>query len=184
MRTRHRVAGVLAIALPASAQAPPGMTTPTSPSPVGPGAGPVPGSGNASADPVERQGPFVSVGLDAGPEAALVGDLQVGWMIAPWVGVFVSLSGLVVEDSGVHLQGAGLRLAGGAAFAEARILSVNFEHECEDGPCGEGAPHVVLIGAGVELVRTQHVALDLHLRVLTDGRVAVPLAGLGLGFHF
>src|SRR5262252_2856594 len=142
MRTRHRVTGVLtivilAIAVPASAQVPPGMTAPTSPSPVAPCTGPAPGTSNAGADPVERRGPFVGVGLDLGPQSALVGDLQVGWMLAPWVGVFVSLSGLLVEESGAHLQGVGLRLASGVAFAEARILSVNFfDRECDDGPCG------------------------------------------------
>jgi hypothetical protein len=190
MHTRHRSAGVLAIAvlaiaLPASAQVPPGMTPPTSPAPVGPGAGPAPGTGNAGADPVERQGPFVAVGIDAAPQSVLVGDVQVGWMIAPWFGVFVSLSGLLVEESAAHLRGAGLRLASGAAFAEARILSVNFfDRECDDGACSDSTPHIVLVGAGIELVRSQHVALDLHLHVLTDGRDSVPLAGLGLSFHF
>src|SRR5690348_6195814 len=99
MLTRHSVAGALAIAIvaiavPASAQQPPGMTAPTSPSPVGPG--PAPGSGSAGADPVARQGAFVDVGLDLGPQSALVGDVQVGWMIASWAGVFVSLSCLLV----------------------------------------------------------------------------------------
>lgn len=188
MHIRHRVVGVfaiavLAIAVPAFAQ--PGMTVPTSPSPAGPSAGPTPGTGNAGADPVERQGPFVAVGIDAGPQSVLVGDVQVGWMIAPWVGVFVSLSGLLVEESAAHLRGAGLRLASGAAFAEVRILSVNFfDRECDDGACSDSTPHIVLVGAGVELVRSQHVALDLHLHVLTDGRDTVPLAGLGLSFHF
>jgi hypothetical protein len=189
MRTRHRVAGilaiaVLAIALPASAQVPPGMTAPTNPPPVGPGAGPATGIGHPGADPMERQGPFISLGLDAAPQGALVGDLQLGWMIAPWIGVFVSLDGLVVQDAGVHLWGAGLRLASGGVFAEARILSVGFDRECYDGPCGDDAPRVALVGAGVELIRSQHVALDLHLHVLTDGRDAVPLAGLGLGFYY
>jgi hypothetical protein len=187
MRIRHRVAGVLAIAVlaiavPASAQLPPGMTVPTSPPPVGPGAGPAPGSG-AVAAPVGRQGPFLAVGLEVGPESALVGDVQVGWMIAPWVGAFVSLSGIVVQDSGVRLQGAGLRLASGVAFAEARILSVDFDHECDDGACDEDPQHLVLVGGGVELLHSQHVALDLHLHVLTDGREIVPLVGLGLGFY-
>jgi hypothetical protein len=190
MRTRHRVTGVLAIAvlaiaLPASAQVPPGMTAPTSPSPVAPCAGPAPGSSSAGADPVERQGPFVGVGLDVGPQSALVGDLQVGWMLAPWVGVFVSLSGLLVDESAAHLRGVGLRLASGVAFAEGRILSVGLlDRECDDDPCGDSTTHIVLLGAGVELVHTQHVALDLHLHVLTDGRDSVPLAGLGLSFHF
>jgi hypothetical protein len=190
MRTRHRVAGVLAIAVlalaaPASAQLPPGMTAPTSPAPVSPGAAPAPGSGNVGADPVVRQGPFVGVGLDVGPQSALVGDVQVGWMIAPWVGVFVSLSGLLVDDGAAHLRGAGLRLASGAAFAEARILSIgSFDRECDDDPCGDSTKHIVLLGAGVEFVHSQHVALDLHLHVLTDGRDSVPLAGLGLSFHF
>ena len=190
MLTRHRVVGILAIAVlaiaaPASAQLPPGMTAPTSPPPVEPGAGPAPGSGNTGGAPVGRQGPFVSVGLDIGPQSALVGDVQVGWMIAPWVGVFVSLSGLLVDDGAAHLRGAGLRLASGVAFAEARILSIgSFDHECDDGSCSDGTTHIVLVGAGVELVHSQHVALDLHLHVLTDGRDSVPLVGLGLGFHF
>lgn len=188
MRTRHRVAGILAIAVlafavPASAQQPPGMTTPTSPSPVDPGL--APGSGNAGAAPVARQGPFVGVGLDVGPQSALVGDAQVGWMIAPWVGVFVSLSGLLVDDGAAHLRGAGLRLASGVAFAEARILSIgSFDRECDDDPCGDSTKHIVLIGAGVELVHSQHVALDFHVHVLTDGRDSIPLAGLGLSFRF
>lgn len=188
MRIQHRVAGalaitVLALAAPASAQLPPGMTAPTSP--VGPGAAPAPGSVSAGAAPVGRQGPFVGVGLDIGPQAALVGDVQVGWMIAPWVGVFASLSGLLVDDGAAHLRGAGLRLASGVAFAEARILSIgSFDHECDDGSCSDGTTRIVLVGAGVELVHSQHVALDLHLHVLTDGRDSVPLAGLGLGFYF
>lgn len=186
MRIRHRVAGVLAIAVlaiavPASAQ--PGMTAPTSPPPPGPGA--PPGSGNAGTAPVEHQGPFVGFGLDVGPQSVLVGDVQVGWMIAPWVGVFVSLSGLLVDDGAAHLRGAGLRLASGVAFAEARILSVSsFDRECDDGSCSDGTTHIVLVGAGVELLHSEHVALDLHLHVLTDGRDSVPLAGLGLSFHF
>lgn len=189
MCIRHRVAGILAIAVlalaaPASAQLPPGMTTPTSPPPVGPGAGPAPGSGNAGAAPVERQGPFLAVGLAVGPESALVGDVQVGWMIAPWVGAFVSLSGIVAHDSGVRLRGGGLRLASGIAFAEARILSVDFDHECDDGACDDGTPHIVLVGGGIELAHDPHVALDLHLHILTDGKEIVPLAGLGLGFYF
>lgn len=188
MLTRHRVAGVLAIAVvaiavPASAQ--PGMTAPTSPAPAGSGAAPAPDSGNAGAAPAGRQGPFVGAGLDIGPQSALVGDVQVGWMIAPWVGVFVSLSGLLVDDGAAHLQGAGLRLASGVAFAEARILSIgSFDHECDDGSCSDGTTHIVLVGAGVELVHSQHVALDLHLHLLTDGKEIVPLGGLGLGFYF
>lgn len=183
MRPRHCVAGLLAItalaiAVPASAQ--PGMTTPTSP-PVGPG--PAPGACNTCADPMERQGPFVSVGLDAAPHGLLVGDLQLGWMIAPWIGVFVSLDGVVAEDTGAHPWGAGLRLASGIAFAEARILSVGSDGECDEGGCSD-LPRIVMFGGGVELVRSQHAALDLHLRVITDGRDAVPLAGFGLGFHF
>lgn len=189
MRIRHRVAGVLAIAVlaiavPASAQLPPGMTAPTGPPPAGPGAAPAPGSGSAGAAPVERQGPFVAVGLQVGPESALVGDVQVGWMITPWAGAFVSLSGILVQESAVRLRGAGLRLASGIAFAEARYLSVDFDHECDDGACDDGTSHIVLLGAGVELVHSQHVALDLHLHVLTDGSDSVPLAGLGLSFHF
>jgi hypothetical protein len=187
MRTRPRVAGilaiaVLAIALPASAQVPPGMTAPTNPPPVGPGAGPATGTGNAGADPMERRGPFFSVGLDAAPQGVLIGDLQLGWMIAPWIGVFVSLDGVVAEEAAAHLWGAGLRLASGVAFAEVRIMSLSNDGECDEG-CGD-TPHVALIGAGVELIRSQHVALDLHLHVLTDGRDTVPLAGLGLGFYF
>jgi hypothetical protein len=187
MLTRHRVAGVLAIAIiaiavPASAQLPPGMTAPTSPSPVGPG--PAPGTGDASAAPVERQGPFVAVGLQVGPQSALVGDVQVGWMITPWAGAFVSLSGILVQDSAVRLRGAGLRLASGVAFAEARILSADFDRECDDGACDDGTTHIVLVGGGLELVHSQHVGLDLHLHLLTDGKAIVPLAGLGLGFYF
>jgi hypothetical protein len=37
---------------------------------------------------------------------------------------------------------------------------------------------------GIELVHSQHVALDLHLHVLTDGRETVPFAGVGLGFYY
>jgi hypothetical protein len=189
MRIRHRVAGILAIAVlaiaaPVSAQVPPGMTAPTSPPPVGPGAGPAPGSSSAGADPVMRQGPFVAVGLELGPESALLGDLQVGWMIAPWVGAFVSLSGVVVQESVGRLRGAGLRLASGVAFAEVRILSVDFDRECDEGACDESTPHIVLVGGGIELVHSQHVALDLHLHVLTDGRETVPFAGVGLGFYY
>lgn len=187
MRIRHRVAGVLAIAVlataaPVSAQLPPGMTAPTSSPPVG--AGPAPGSGHAGAAPVGHQGPFLAVGLSVGPESALVGDVQVGWMLAPWVGAFVSLSGLVVQDSGVRLRGAGLRLQSGVAFAEARYLSVDADRECDDGACDDGTTHIVLVGGGIEIVRNQHVALDLHLHLLTDGKELVPLAGLGLGFYF
>jgi hypothetical protein len=185
MRTRHSVAGLLAIAvlaitLPASAD-PPGMTAPTNP-PVGPGAGPATGACNACADPVERQGPFVSFGLDAAPQGVLVGDLQLGWMLAPWIGVFVSLDGVVAEEAAAHLWGAGLRLQSGIAFAEARIMSITEDGECDEG-CGD-KPHIVMFGGGVDLVHSQHVALDVHLLVLTDGRDAVPLAGFGLGFHF
>ncbi|HEX8109589.1 MAG TPA: hypothetical protein VF516_17780 [Kofleriaceae bacterium] len=186
MRTRHRVAGllaiaVLAIALPASAQ--PGMTAPTNPPPVGPGAGPATGACIACEAPVERQGPFLSFGLDAAPHGVPVGDVQLGWMLAPWIGVFVSLDGVVAEDTRAHLWGAGLRLASGVAFAEVRILSVSNDGECYDGGCND-TPRIVMFGGGVELVRGQHAALDLHLHVLTDGRDAVPLVGLGLGFYF
>ncbi len=179
MRTCHCVASLLAIAalviaVPASAQ--PGMTTPTSP-PVGPG--PTPSTCSTCADPTERQGPFVSVGLGAIPQRVFVGDVQLGWMIAPWLGVFVSLDSAVAQDAGELLWGAGLRLARGVAFAEAQILSVA---ECYEGGCDD--TRIAMIGAGVELARSQHVALDLHLHVLTDGRDAVPLAGLGLGFYF
>lgn len=185
MRTRPCVAGllaiaVLAIALPASAQ--PGMTAPSPPVGPGPGAAPAPGACSACGDPVERQGPFVSFGLDVAPQGVLVGDLQLGWMVAPWIGVFVSLDGLVADDTGVYLRGAGLRLASGVAFAEVRILSVSADRECDEG-CGD-TPRIALFGAGVELVHSQHVALDLHLHVLTDGRDAVPLLGTALGFHF
>lgn len=190
MHTCHCVAGLLAIAalaiaVPASAQ--PGMTVPTTP-PVGtgpgPGAGTAPAAGacNACAEPVERQGAFVSVGIDAAPQRVLVGDLQLGWMLAPWIGVFVSLDGVVADEIGAHLWGAGLRLQSGIAFAEARILSITEDGECDEG-CGD-TPRIALFGAGVELVSSQHVALDVHLHVLTDGRDAVPLAGFGLGFHF
>jgi hypothetical protein len=186
MRTCHCIAGLLAIAalavaVPASAQ--PGVTVPTTP-PVGAGAGAGPAAGacNACAEPVERQGPFVSVGIDAAPQGVLVGDLQLGWMVAPWIGVFVSLDGVVADEAAAHLWGAGLRLQSGIAFAEARIMSITEDGECDEG-CGD-TPRIALFGAGVEFVHSQHVALDLHLHVLTDGRAAVPLAGFGLGFHF
>jgi hypothetical protein len=175
---------VLGAAVPAFAQVMPlaGSSRPLGAPPVG--AGPATGSGDAGASPMERQGPFVSVGLDTSAQGVFVGDLQLGWMIAPWVGVFVSLDGLVANDVGAHLRGAGLRLASGVAFAEARILSVGyFDRECDDDACGD-APRIALLGAGVELVRSQHVALDLHLHVLTDGRDSVPLVGLGLGFYY
>jgi hypothetical protein len=187
MHTRHCVVGllaiaVLAVAVPASAQ--PGMTAPTNPPPVGAGAGAGPATGtcNACAELVERQGPFVSVGIDAGPQGVRVGDLQLGWMLAPWIGVFVSLDGVVADEAAAHLWGAGLRLHSGIAFAEARIMSLSNDGECDEG-CGD-TPRIALFGAGVELVSSQHVALDVHLHVLTDGRDAVPLAGFGLGFHF
>jgi hypothetical protein len=189
MHTCHCVAGllaivVLAIALPASAD-PPGMTAPTNP-PVGPSAGPGAGPAscacNACAEPVERQGPFVSFGLDVAQQGVAIGDLQLGWMVAPWIGVFVSLDGVVAEEAAAHLWGAGLRLQSGIAFAEARIMSLSNDGECDEG-CGD-RPRIVMFGGGVELVSSQHVALDVHLHVLTDGRDAVPLAGFGLGFHF
>src|SRR3954471_2417999 len=107
MRTCHCIAGLLAIgalavAVPASAQ--PGITVPTTP-PVGagpssgsgagasPSGGPAAGACNACSEPVERQGPFVSFGLDAAPQGVRIGELQLGWMLAPWIGVFVSLDG-------------------------------------------------------------------------------------------
>jgi hypothetical protein len=194
MRTCHSIAGLLAIAalavaVPASAQ--PGITVPTTP-PVGaapsPGAGastgggPAAGACNACAEPVERQGPFVSFGLDVAPQGMRIGELQLGWMLAPWIGVFVSLDGVVAEDAGAGLWGAGLRLQSGIAFAEARIMSIAENGECDEG-CGD-RPRIAEFGAGVELVHGQRVALDFHLHVLTDGRDSVPLAGLGLGFHF
>lgn len=177
----------LAVAVPASAQ--PGMTAPTNPPTVGPGAGAGAGAGpagggcNACGVPVERQGPFVSFGLDAAPQGVAVGDLLVGVMVAPWIGVFVSLDTLVTrDDEAPFLWGAGLRMQSGIAFAEARILSVTERGECDEG-CGDGT-RLVQFGLGVDVIHSEHVALDVHLHVLSDGRNAVPLAGFGLGFHY
>ena len=171
-----RVASILAVVVvlvvalgaagPASAQPPPSTT-------------------EQGVDSPERGGPFIDAGMSFGAPGIVGADLQLGWMIDSWVGVFASLGGFLADESAAARVGLGVRLASGAVFAEAELASLKPDRECDlDEPCGDSDVHVAIVGVGVELLHRRHGGIDLHLQFITDGRTVVPLAGFGLGYYF
>lgn len=181
MRTR-RVAGLAAILLlgaaaPASAQVMPlaGSTRPPRTEPAG----------NAGQDSGDRDAAFVIGELGRAGDGMLAIDLQLGWMVTPWLGVFASLGGYWGTDTDTRLSGVGVRLASGPVFVEGRIVSKRVSSDCDlDNPCVAHTSHAGVVGAGVELLHLRHFAFELHARVVADGRTSLLLGGLGLGFYY
>jgi hypothetical protein len=164
-------------------------TTPTAPAPAAPTA-PAGGTGTADSDGPERNGPFftASVGVPAM-------DLQLGWMLEPWLGVFVSdgkyTGGTITLSNGrqavtdVGVQSFGIRLGSGLGFAEVQIASLTTTNACEDDdPCIHRESGAAILGAGLELIHTQHFGLHLRTQVVIERHDVVPLLHLGLGFYF
>jgi hypothetical protein len=181
MRTR-RVAGLAAIlllgaAVPASAQVMPlaGSTRPPRTEPAG----------NAVQDGADRDAAFVIGGLGRAGDGMLAIDLQLGWMVTPWLGVLASLGGYWGTDTDTSLRGVGVRLASGPVFVEGQIVSKRVSSDCDfDNPCVARTSHAGVVGAGVELLHLRHFAFEVHARVLADGRTSLLLGGLGLGFYY
>ena len=191
MSTR-RVAGVAAILLlgstvPVLARSPPSMTAPVPP----PRARPAGAAGTADGDRVEREGPFVTASAGVGSHGGGV-DLQLGWMAAPWIGLFASFGGFggadlalpngKLQPAYVSFDAAGVRLGSGVGF-ELQIASLDATNPCEeaDDPCLHRESTAVILGGGVELVHTQHFGLHLRTQFIIDGKDVVPLVQIGLG---
>lgn len=193
MRTTCLLSGFVAVLLlgstiPALAQPPPTTTGPA-PTPPTPPAGSARTPGNAGSDSVERAGPFVTASLGI-PGV----DLQLGWTLAPWMAMFASFGGYAggnlilpngkVQPADVGFQAGGVRLGSGVGFGEAQVASLTATNACEfDDPCIHRHSLAVILGAGLEIVHTQHFGLHLRTQFIIDRYDVVPFLQIGLGFY-